>query len=116
LAVCDSVLSEAVFSLRLRSLRNEHERCCSTTRPWEIIGLVVVVLVILVAVFSNKSDDKPTPTPIADNGRVSNAIAPANVETTSHVESHDLKVSPNYFGGNPISDGRTYSVALICVI
>ena len=81
--------------------------------PWELIGLVVVVLVILVAVFSNKSDDKPTPTSITDNGPVSSAIAPANVETASHVESHELKVSPNYFGGNPISDGRTYSVALI---
>lgn len=67
--------------------------------PWELIGLVVVVLVILVAVFSNKSDDKPTPTPITDNGPVSSALA--NVETASHVESHELKVSPNYFGGNP---------------
>ena len=44
--------------------------------PWEIIGLVVVVLVILVAVFANKSDDKPTPTPITDSWRVSNDIAP----------------------------------------
>jgi hypothetical protein len=81
--------------------------------PWEIIGLVVVVLVILVAVFSNKSEDKPTPTSITDNGSVSSAVAPANVETASHVENHELKVSPNYFGGNPVSDGRTYSIALI---
>jgi hypothetical protein len=34
----------------------------SQRSPWEIIGLVVVVLVILVAVFSNKSGDKPAPT------------------------------------------------------
>ena len=37
----------------------------------------------------------------------------ANVETASHAENRELKVSPNYFGGNPVSDGRTYSIALI---
>jgi hypothetical protein len=92
--------------------------------PWEIIGLVAVLLVILVAVFSNNAEDKATPiadsaavssesTPINNSGPVSNDIASANVETSSHVENHEVKVSPNYFGGNPISDGRTYSVALI---
>jgi hypothetical protein len=31
----------------------------------------------------------------------------------SSAEDHNPHISPNYFGGNPVSDGRTYSVALI---
>jgi hypothetical protein len=44
----------------------------SQRSPWEIIGLVVAVLVMLIAVFANRSGDKPAP--IINGGRISNQL------------------------------------------
>jgi hypothetical protein len=76
--------------------------------PWEIIALVLAGGVILVGFLhtlvghnsSNKRVSAPTET-------VSSQVE------TSTAEDHNVHVSPNYLGGNPLSDGRTYSIALV---
>ena len=54
-----------------------------------------------------------TPPVITDCSQVSSSLPSVATNSSGPSDNRELQTPPNYAGGNPASDGRTYSVALI---
>jgi hypothetical protein len=75
-----------------------------------VIGAFVLV-VLLIWLAKLGSPDKPASTP-ATHTAVETVGSPV---VAAEAEDHNVHISANYFGGNPLSDGRTYSVYTLAV-
>lgn len=69
----------------------------------------LVVLVIVIAVLARKGNSGSA-SPGNDNPSVPNQAA---TPTPTVADDHELHLVPNYLGRGAVSDGRTYSVAMI---
>lgn len=87
----------------------------SRRSPWEIIGLVAVVLVILIAVFANKSGNKPGPT--ISSGRISDQLVaqmradfhPASMSWHRPLEMLEMKGIENRLFGERATEIENYN-------
>jgi TonB family protein len=92
------------------------------SRPAQIFVLLVPLALIAIFAITNLSHDaqqesKVTPSLPASDSADQTASAPNQNSSAVHpadaTDGHQLRLTPNLFGKGAVSDGRTYSIALI---
>jgi hypothetical protein len=82
----------------------------TSVKPY--VGIVIggaVLIFFLMEILSRPSEQRPAPIINAYEAKEKKPAATSSRPS----EDSELHILPNYFGGNPVSDGRTYSVALV---
>jgi hypothetical protein len=79
-----------------------------------IVILLPILLLVGLGIFDSSQHTPNAPQPLDIRPSVSASVTDLEPKASSGVtEDHELHLAPNLFGNGAISDGRTYSVALI---
>jgi Sel1 repeat len=76
------------------------------------IGLFVLVVLVQAILHIGSSSPTFTSVPVGNPARTTTAPK-GTVTQSKNTEDHELHLLPNLFGSGAVSDGRTYSVALV---